>query len=318
MEATGIESRSTNVGVDEAHLVFDTNAVRALTQLSPDRWNAFLVACRKHGVVAAWIPWVISEVTGSNLIRRDLTQEDLADLQHAVRRYDSLCSGRILPAPSLLMWRRVHEIAGVTPPEPPWPHTTAPERHRLDRFLCLSSPDGVSVTEDKDGTWVSLKRNAGDSECSTKIPVGFVATAESWIEILRSHLREHGETTRTQLAWAYFDRWLPHVLRSLDVPEDVADAALKHATAEDLAAGAFGGGLVEGWYIAGRALGLVSKVSENDARDIAITSYMSVAGRLVTRDRKLSHLLRELLIDPSRVWPFEAVLELSEQADLVQ
>lgn len=294
-----------------ADLAFDTCAVRELTRLSSSQWSAFVGEVRGQDLTVAWIPWVINEITGSNLMRRHLDSEGLAELQHAASRYDTLCQRRILPQPGTLMCDVLFELAGADRNEPSLSAEGTEERRRLDRFFCLTSPDSVQVTKVEDGSWVSLKRDSRDSECAVKIPTGFVKHVDVWVDRLRTHKEANPDIDRSGLAWVYFREWVPRVIRNWELSDRISLADLGPLDSEGLAATSFGGGLVEGWYLAGRVLGLVKKKHENDAIDIAIASYLSVVKRLVMRDRRFGHMMRELLIDSSRIVPVDEILGLA-------
>jgi hypothetical protein len=295
------ENKERSFAID---VVFDTNAVRRLAHLEPGAWNDLLIQSRTEGLICAWIPWVISEVTASNLVRRNLTDEDVAEVVLAARRYDTLCKGLILPSPDRLMWSAIHRFAGMEEPPPPRRDITADHRYWLDKFFCLSSAAQVRVHDGNERT-VLIKLHDDDKEWGAPLPTGFVEAAALGTEWLRTRHKEAPELPRRELAWEYFRQWLGHTTASLGVAPEVVKTISETRDPEKLAHTPFMGGLVEGWFIAGRAIGHSSKLSENDARDIAISSYLSGVAILVTNDRSFRSLLKELLLDPRRVIKFD-------------
>ena len=282
----------------------DTNAVRRLSAFSVEEWSSTVHSFRGANLTAAWIPWVIREVSATNLIRKELSPEGLQELQLAARRHDVLCRGRVLPDAGDLIRQAFYQLAE----RDDGPETAITSdgwtRDWLDRFLCLRDPSEVS-SRDGDVKSVTLRRHANDEPWTYEVPNGFIPAAKTSASWLHDVHEEEPEITRLELAYKYFRGWVPFIAEHLDVPIDVREQASDRHSLGDVAGTALGGGLIEGWYVAGRALGIASNITENDSRDLAIGSYVQCVGTLVTEDKALRHVLRELLRDSGHVASFD-------------
>jgi len=275
--------------------VFDTNAVRALASLEIGEWTGIYESCKVQGLVAGWIPWVIVEITGTNLRRRALDNEGLRELIVAANRYDQLCEGQILPSPYALMWTAIHELADME--APPFPSDSGTSwLRRLDLFISLKSTEQVEAEMDGDRD-VIIKYSDLEHGWGIVIPENFEEYAAKKIESLKKNPAYHASADRHNLAWEYFSDWFVYTLRALGVPREVRQAVVDkdRATIDHILKSPFQAGLIEGWYIAERALGLASAVEENDGVDIAIASYLPVSALLITNDRRLGHMARGMV-----------------------
>lgn len=285
----------------EVDAALDSNAVRYLAGLDVKEWGALRIAVRELGLSFAWIPWVIQEVVGTNLVRRNLTDADVCELVHAVRRYDSLCERRILSNAPKLMWDAFHEIAGVEAPAPGPPDGQAEHRRWIDRFLCVSRADQIRIEETPERA-VVVTLHDDDRPWGLPLQTGFVSSAEKGVERLKELLAGRPTMTRMDLAVAYFNDWLPTIVASsLKVGDEAVRAFRETWDPDRTIRTSFCGGLIEGWYVAGRALGLAKSITENDGRDIAIGSYMSTVAVLVTDDGGFRETMKGLLFDRRRV-----------------
>ncbi len=285
---------------------FDTNAVRCLARLSDDEWASLLTGCRDEKLKGGWIPRVIKEVAGSNLIQRNLDNTGLRELVLAAKRYDDLCAGRVLPDPPSLMWVGIHRLAGVEDSAPPGYRGPQDDRLWLDRFLSLSSARQVRVGGEA-GRTVFIKPH-NDDEWGLEIPQGFEQTAPMSIDVMRGLIEEKPEITQRELAWEYFKDWAGFVSHKIGIPPEVVRVLSERGNDDLLANTALVGGLFEGWFLAARAMGQASKISENDARDMAIGSYLAVVAVLVTEDGSFRAVLKSLLLDRARAVRFREFL----------
>jgi hypothetical protein len=285
----------------EHDFVFDTNTVRALGDLTTREWIGVYESCQVQGLVAGWAPWVILELTGTNLRRKRLTEEDLRDLIVAAHRYDQLCDKRIVPEPYQLMWTSIHELAEVAIPPFPVSQDAGDLRDRLELFVSLKSTEQVCAGEGSDRD-VILKRSDLRRGWGITIPDDFVDYAMRKIEVLRAGPACQSGASRHDVAWEYFIDWLAYTTNAMGVPMSVRQAVVDkgRATDDHILMSPFLAGLIEGWYMAERALGLASAVRENDGADIAIASYLSVSALLITDDGRLRHLASGLVDERER------------------
>jgi len=303
---TGTEGREVTTSGFNIDFAFDTNAVRCLARLPEDEWASLLAGCREERLKGGWIPRVIKEVAGSNLMRRNLDDAGLRELVLAAKRYDDLCAGRVLPDPPSLMWVGIHRLAGVEDSVPPGYRGPEDDRLWLDRFLSLSSASQVRVGGET-GRTVFIKPH-DDVEWGLEIPQGFEETAPMSIDVMRGIIEEKPEITQRELAWEYFKDWAGFVSHKIGIPPEVPRAVSELGNDDLLANTALVGGLFEGWFLAARAMGRASKLSENDARDMAIGSYLAVVAVLVTEDGSFRAVLKSLLLDPARAVRFHEFL----------
>lgn len=282
----------------ENDFVFDTNAVRALASLDVGEWTGVFESCRVQALVSGWVPWVIVEITATNLRRKELDDDGLRELIVAARRYDQLCAGRILPHPYTLMWNAIHELAGMEITPCPIESGTDWLRDRLDLFFTVKSTDQIQIDggDDRD---VIIKYSDLERGWGVVIPSNFVDYATGKIDKLREEAASRQITDRHELAWEYFTRWFNYTLDALKVPREVREAVAEkgRATVDHILTSPFQAGLIEGWYMAQRALGQASAIEENDGVDIAIASYLPISALLITNDRRLGHLARGMVHD---------------------
>jgi hypothetical protein len=291
--------------------VFDTNAARRLGPLSEEDWQALLTSWRSRHHRAAWVPWVLAELTGTNMRRRNLTPQDLRLMQSATSRHDALCSREILPDPYRLMWDAIWRLAGVAPRPYPLEDLTQARRRYLDAFLAARSPDQVEIPP---GVPYNLVLRTPDRNRGWEliIPATFERTARAAVDRLRSEFEEGTHASRVDAAFSYFMKWLAYTLRAIQLPGQVVQRALANTTLMDLLSSPFVGGAVEGYYMAKRACGDVSRISENDGRDIAVASYLCVSELVVTDDADFARLLNEIFLQPNRVCSFNDTLAMHE------
>jgi hypothetical protein len=104
---------------------------------------------------------------------------------------------------------------------------------------------------------------------------------------------------RDTLSW--FRLWFLRTAARLNIPDEVASAVIENPS---VLGSACSTGLIEGLYYSKRAFGKATKIIENDGRDIAIGGYIGLSRLLLTEERRLTNLLREIVADPTRVMRF--------------
>lgn len=292
---------------EQLFCVFDTNALRRLGALESSGWVEVLAAWRDRDLRTGWVPWVLAELTVTNMRQRNLTTKALQDMQSIVRRHDELCGRRILPDPYLLMWDSIWELAGRTAEPYPDADLTETRRRYLDAFLALESPEQVEVPEGEPHNLV-IHNLDGNSGWDHDFPTTFENSAREAIGRLQGELDEGLHDSLVDAAVSYFIKWLAYTLGTLNVPEDVVRSATERATLRDFLSSPFLAGAIEGYYMAERACGDATHVEENDGRDIAVASYLCIAGIVVTNDRRFTGLLNRIFLEPRRVRSFEDVI----------
>lgn len=283
-------------------LVFDSNAIRALGSLESKRWDAFLAGWRAQKLTTAWVPWTICEVAGSNLVRKNgLKRADLAEVVRAVQRFDKLARGRVLFDSNEIVRRALYSLAAV--PVPPSDRADQEQKHGrrvIEVAKRLVSTDQVAI-EDKDGcTTIVLKKKNLNTGVSIKFDYrDFEDGARSRLEFWRKHTKcsrgAHVDERVREII-----HFLPEFTKaaalatSIDVPLDIASRAVmsgKHLLDSALGYRC----IIESWYFHLRATGDKSSIEKNDIGDISIASYLALAWRLVSDDRNLRKLLRDVL-----------------------
>jgi hypothetical protein len=172
---------------EQLFCIFDTNALRRLARLSESDWADVSHDWQERDLKTGWVPWVLAELTVSNLRQRDLSREALREIQSVVRRHDVLCRRAVLPDPYLLMWDSIWELAGREPEPYPDADLSDARRRYLDAVLALRSPAQVAVPEGEPHNLV-LYNLDGESGWDHDFPATFESTAREAVGRLKEEV----------------------------------------------------------------------------------------------------------------------------------
>ena len=299
-------------GIFPFDFIFDANAVRALARLERRDWRRLESRWNDLHLRAAWTPNSLAEVMGTNLRRRQLMYRDLKDLQLAVRRFDDLARGEVLPPDDYMVKGSIYVLAGREPPvhvdpDPGW-------RSVIEAFLRLRTPSQVVFPEADGSIRVRLKDDRGTRGVEIVIPRQFAEFARRKTAAMRKRRGYTRPVPRARLVDDLMDdlpHWLVDVSRRLSIPQSVVRAAFENR--DEILGSAFGVRMItENVYYHHRATGYMSRVKETDAQDIALSTYLSEAWGLVTDDGALQRLLQEVLQDERRVLNFATFARIVE------
>ncbi len=290
-------------------VILDTNAVRHLGRLSDEDWAEFIGACRAKELRTAWVPRAVSEIAGTNLDQRNgLSEETLGEIVRAIRRFDEMADGEVLPSEHDIIRLAFFDLAG----EEAFTNARADGERRewravIDHAKAVDSVDLVAIEIEDDKRCVVLKDRGDPGRGIAVVPDdSFEADASINVEFWRMRTKCKRAADAQDRA-DEIRRFLPKFAEvaastgAIAVPRRVVAKALK-APLRMIFNSSFGHRLaVESWYLHLRATGDKARIENNDMADIVISSYIPSAQRFVTNDRRLRALVGAILADPRTV-----------------
>jgi len=287
-------------------LVFDTSAVRDIGRFEDAKWKSFQTRWLKAKLETAWIPIVISEVLGTNLIspkeRGDL--RELEEIIRGVKRFDFLARTRILAHMKDLLRASFYQFAGRPAPPEIFGSYAKEFQELVTRGKKVVSFDQVDVRRDSD-----LKHRVGlvdpmsGQVLGVNIDLIFAPHVE--VEVARWRERLRGVTyVDEQQVDGILARHMPGMLRSLGVQNEIPADVLSKLDDPALVSDPkqldkmFGTcfaytAVVQQRYYVKRALGkLAGEVEENTGRDLMVATYLSCGARLVVQDKRARNYLK--------------------------
>jgi hypothetical protein len=287
-------------------LVFDTSAVRDLGRFDEPKWKVFLAEWLNRKLSTSWIPIVVGEVLGTNLIgpneRGDL--RELAEIVRAAKRFDFLPRTEVLPHMKDLIRSSFYQFAGRPAPPEILGHYTPEFQEYIRRGKKLTEFSLVDVKRDsKAKTRVGIADSPKGKVLGVNIDFVFAPHVEE--EVARWKERLNGATyvdeRQVDLVLAHH---MPFMLRSLGVQNGVPGDVLAKLADPALAADQkqldqmFGTcfaytAVVQQRYYVKRALGrIIGDVEENTGRDLMVATYLSCGSRLVVQDKTARNYLK--------------------------
>lgn len=307
-------------------MVFDTNAIRKLGRLSDGEWRRIQRAWRKTGCRTGWIPHVLCEVVASNVARKHgLTKIGLREVQRAVRRYDALCERTVLHDVDEVVFRCIYELAEAEPPPSGLTDHRAGWREVIDLFVRIKDPHQVRAREEEERLVVDLEGNDDNPPGMTVCqPREFVAHAEAKREAMRERLAHKWAVTREQMMQEVVAD-LPYcwaeTAKRLNIPKEVVLRADAREADVILRSPFMIRTFCENTYHHQRAFPRYkgenrkrSSIEENDAPDLAVTTYFLPGHVLVTDDGGLRALLADVLHTERFVLKFSEFVEAVARA----
>ncbi len=315
----------------ELDAVFDTNAIRSIGQLPMHEFRALRRLARSAGLKTAWLEETFGELMVTNLNRKEgCTDAALLEIQTAMSRFDQLAHGVLCRGVNTLVRGCIYNLAQAPAPDPDPDDRRRDWRVIIDGFLRLRSAEDIKFGKDTDVYSQFRLRNTGEM-CRVNVPSAFVPFAEVKIASWRERLISEGRLNVLEKDAAIledWERWAVATGDQLGIPREIikrafwveAEGRLTRRPADDVLNTPFAWRIVP-WnvYAAWRVSGKKSRVKENDGRDIALSTYLSVAGRLVTDDHDLLVLLREIVGDKRRIVSldeFRTLLRAQAAADV--
>jgi hypothetical protein len=293
--------------------VFDTSAVRDIGDFEEPKWSAFRARWLKDKLSTSWIPIVVSEVLGTNLIgaKESGDPKALAVIVRSVKRFDFLAKTRVLPHMKDLVRAAFYRFAGRSAPPEIFGSYTAQFQELVKLGKKVEDFREVSVKKISD-TKLKVGLQVPHTREVLGVNIDLIFGPHVDEEVLKWKARLNGATFKDD---KQVDRILaehmpgmlkglgtqngvpPDVLAKLDDPALISDPKqLDQMFGTCFAYTA----IVQQRYYVERALGkLIGDVEENTGRDLMVATYLSCGARLVVQDKRARNYLKRFTAESS-------------------
>jgi hypothetical protein len=281
-----------------------------------------LAAWKDKGYTTGWIPWVAYEITSSNFIENDdvVSQRLVEEIVRAVKRFDILAEGDVLPDVDQLFVRSIYDT--VNEPGGPSHIHKDEDDLRLRIHICKQVTRRNQIGRENDGKgsyYVAFQD--GKINWFKPFRSTFASHAPKAVNAMKRVIEVAGITkfsTDEEVAKAIQPLSLPMIQNraaKLNVPQHVIDAVTKlwdpppPPTNNSIPpepwmmpdAAFTVTTLAECWFYAEFARErLKRKFKDNDGPDFKIATYMSQAEHFVTNDGDLRNLISHYMREAER------------------
>jgi len=300
--------------------ILDTNGVRALGRLKERSWQKLLANWKAKGYTTGWVPWTVTEITGTNLLENGgvVSQEELDQIILAVQRMDILAGGDVLPDVDQMIVYSMYQFAKAHGGPSHLNDSEDNYRYRIHVLKQVTSRDQITRMVDPDGS-VFIGFKDGDEIFGQPYKETFKAHAPKAVALVRKLMEGtnlNADSSDQEVAY-FINKHLGEMLLrkglKFRLSVKVMDAIGKafRVDAKTIPDAPFTvAAYCEFWYYTEFARGrLKRKHKENDGADFKISAYMSVADHFVMDDGRLctliSHYMREAarrIIKPCRFY----------------